>query len=81
MSCKNEKSGDKGGDGRHKFVQTLVSPDEHKALTILTLDMNCTLAWLLRDIIKNFLKEKESSHDRSREHGRSSSTKEAKEAV
>ena len=56
---RNNKSGDKGGDGRHKFVQTLVSPEEHKALKILALDHNCTLTQLLRYIIKNFLKAKE----------------------
>lgn len=56
---RNNKSGDKGGDGRHKFVQTLVSPEEHKALKVVALDMDVTLAWLLRDIIKNFLKAKE----------------------
>ena len=55
---KNNRSGSKGGDGRHKFVQTLVSPDEHKALKVAALDMDVTLAWLLRDIIRNFLIDK-----------------------
>ena len=56
---KNNRSGGKGGDGSHKFVQTLVSPEEHKALKVVALDKDVTLAWLLRDIIKNFLKAKE----------------------
>jgi len=55
---RNNRSGNKGGDGRHKFVQTLVSPDEHKALKVVALDMDVTLAWLLRNIIRKFLKSK-----------------------
>lgn len=56
---RNNRSGGKGGDGRHKFVQTLVSPDEHKALKMLALDKDVTLARLLRGIIRTFLKAKE----------------------
>ena len=49
----------KGGNNRHKWVQVLVSPDVHKRLRQLALDENCTLAYLLGCIIKNFVYKEE----------------------
>ena len=64
---KNNRSGSKGGDERHKFVQTLVDSEAHKALKMLALERDCTLAFLLRSIIETFI-NKESSHGRSRSY-------------
>ena len=51
--------GEKGGEnGQHRYVQTLVSPQTHKALVMLALDRGCSLAALLGDIVINFLKER-----------------------
>ena len=74
---KYNKSGNKGGDKRYRFVQTLVSPEEHKALKVEALNMDVTLAWLLRDIIRNFIIDTEDSHGRNTSKGR---TKESQEA-
>ena len=67
---------EKGGNGSHKWVQALVSPDVHKRLRRIALDRDCTLASLLRGIVENFIKM-EKSHGRSNRSNRSSSTKEA----
>ena len=59
---RNKKSGnEKGGDGRHRFVQTLLGPKEHKALKVIALNRDCTLADLLKYIIKNFIEGERSS--------------------
>jgi len=55
---KNRTSGKEGGDGRHRFVQTLISPEAHRALKVLALDKDVTLAQLLRDIIGDYLTTK-----------------------
>ena len=72
---KNNRSDNKGGDKKWKFVQTLVSPEVHKALTVLALDKGCTLALLLRYIIETFT-EKESENGRRNR----SNTEESQEA-
>ena len=50
---KNEK----GGEKRHRFVQALVCPYQHKALKRLALDQDITLAELLKEIIKLYLRK------------------------
>ena len=57
---KNDLSGvEKGGEDRYRFIQTLISASEHRALRLIALDEDATLTKLLREIIQNFLKQKE----------------------
>ena len=59
-NIRSGRFGEKGGDNRtFRYVQALVSASTHKALVLLALDRNCSLAALLGDIIRNFLKTKE----------------------
>ena len=55
-----------GGESlSHKYVQTLLSKEDHKALSMIALDREEPLQDLLRAIIKNYLNLRKESH-----HGR-----------
>jgi len=77
MDKENTRSGrfgEKGGDNRtFRYIQALVSASTHKALVLLALDRNCSLATLLGDIVTNFINE-ESENGRKHTRSTTSST-------
>ena len=46
---------EKGGDGRHRFVQTRLNASDHLSLSVIALERDITLTDLLKEIIKDFL--------------------------
>ena len=53
---KNDLSGvEEGGEDRYRFVQTLISASEYKALRLIAINEDATLTALLRKVIQNFL--------------------------
>lgn len=48
---------EKGGEVRHRFVQTPLCPYLHKALRRIAVEKDLTLAELLREAVKFYLKK------------------------